>query len=91
MTRRNNEIWRNGLLVETVQFDVEWDDVRNERDMFLEATDLWMLADRYNQLTTEQQTELNNYRQTLRDIPASHATANEAYDAIPNEPTWMIG
>ena len=90
MTRRNTEVWKNGLLVEQTTFDVEWDDVRNERDMFLEQSDRWMLADRYNQLTAEQQTEITTYRQTLRDIPASHPTPNEAYDAIPDEPAWMV-
>lgn len=88
MTRRNEEIWRDGVLVQTKTFDVTWEDVRNERDTYLEVTDLWMLSDRFNQLTLEQQSELTTYRQTLRDI-TTHDTPNEAYDAIPAAPIWI--
>tara|TARA_R110000824_G_scaffold44926_2_gene130345 strand:+ start:5600 stop:5866 length:267 start_codon:yes stop_codon:yes gene_type:complete len=87
MTRRNEEVWLDGVLVETKTFDVTWEDVRNERNTYLEVTDLWMLSDRFNQLTLAQQSELTTYRQTLRDI-TTHDTANEAYDAIPDPPTW---
>jgi hypothetical protein len=89
MTRRNNEIWRDGVLVEVVQFDVEWEQVREERDMFLKQSDGWMLPDRYEQLSSAQKTELTNYRQVLRDIPQNHSEANDAYDAIPDAPTWL--
>ena len=89
MTRRNNEIWRDGVLVEVVQFDVEWEQVREERDMFLKQSDGWMLPDRYEQLSSAQKTELTTYRQTLRDIPQNHSEANDAYDAIPDAPTWL--
>lgn len=89
MTRRNNEIWRDGVLVETIQFDVTWDMVRDERNMFLSHTDGWMLADRYEQLSSTQKTELTTYRQALRDIPQNHTEANDAYDAIPDVPSWL--
>jgi hypothetical protein len=47
-----------------------------------------MLADRYAQLTEEQQTELTIYRQALRDI-TDYATANLAGDNFPDAPSWM--
>ena len=54
--------------VTTTQFDYEWGDLLQERMMYLVKSDLWMLADRYAQLTEERQTELVEYRQALRDI-----------------------
>tara|TARA_R100000908_G_scaffold60523_1_gene37893 strand:+ start:239 stop:508 length:270 start_codon:yes stop_codon:yes gene_type:complete len=89
MTRRNNEIWREGVLVEIKQFDATWDMVRDERNMFLAESDAWMLPDRYEQLSSAQKTELTTYRQTLRDIPQNHTEANDAYDAIPDTPSWL--
>ena len=68
--------------------DWEWLEVRHIRDSYLEASDLWMLSDRYTQLTTEQQTELTTYRQELRDI-TEYATANEGFENLPSEPIWF--
>ena len=50
-----------------------WDDIREVRDMMLADSDLLMLPDRYAALTEAQQTELEAYRQELRDIPTSVA------------------
>lgn len=88
MTRRMNQIWRDGVVVETITFDVTWDEVRNERMQYLKQSDALMLVDRFNSLTSEQQNELTVYRQALRDV-TQQETANEAYDAIPDMPEWL--
>ena len=68
--------------------DWEWIEIRHIRDSYLEASDLWMLSDRYAQLTEERKTELTTYRQALRDI-TEYATANEGFENLPSEPTWF--
>ena len=67
--------------------DIEWDELRVFRDAWLKESDLWMLVDRYNTLSDEQQTELVEYRQALRDI-TDYETANDASDNFPTEPDW---
>lgn len=69
--------------------DLEWQDVLEPRQTWFILSDLWMLADRYAQLSEEQQTELVEYRQALRDI-TDYETANDAADNFPTEPEWMI-
>ena len=73
------------LTVESIE--VDWDLVRTYRDAWLKESDLWMLVDRYNTLSDEQQTELVEYRQALRDI-TDYETANDASDNFPTEPDW---
>jgi hypothetical protein len=65
-----------------------WGDILMTRETYFNLSDLWMLADRYAQLTEEQQTELTIYRQALRDI-TDYATANLAGDNFPDAPSWM--
>ena len=60
--------------------------IRQIRQPLLEETDLWMVVDRYNSLSSERQTELTNYRQVLRDAPASADPFNPTF---PTKPTWM--
>ena len=78
----------NGNVTVEMQ-DIEWDELRTFRDAWLKESDLWMLADRYSQLTDEQQTDLTIYRQALRDLP-DYDTANDAADAFPTPLEWMI-
>ena len=74
--------------VTTTQFDYNWGDLLQERLVFLIESDLWMLADRYAQLSEEQQTELIEYRQALRDI-TDYEEVNDAADNFPTRPVWM--
>jgi|TARA_B110001454_G_C12611084_1_gene388715 hypothetical protein len=75
------------LTVESIE--VDWDLVRTYRDAWLKESDLWMLVDRYNTLSEEQQIELIEYRQALRELP-DYETANDAADNFPTELEWMI-
>ena len=56
----------------------------------VEKTDTWYLSDRWAQLTSDQQTALNTFRQTLRDLPQNHNNANDAFDNFPDPEDWMV-
>lgn len=75
--------------VTTESIDVSWELVRAYRDAYLSKSDLWVLLDRYNTLTEAQQTELNTYRQALRELPSNYTEANDAADNFPNPPDWL--
>ena len=76
--------------------DFDWNTILMARITQLEITDIWMLTDRYNSLTSEQQTELTTYRQALRDITdyldedEEMNGANNAADNFPTLPDWMV-
>ena len=69
-------------------FDVEWVDVRASRDACLTTSDLWMLPDRYETLTTAQKAALTTYRAELRDLPTK-ADPNTAVDEWPEKPDFV--
>ena len=96
---RNVTVFTGTDITSQYQQDVTWVDVRSERDEMLRMSDLWMLADRYAALSGAEQTELTDYRQLLRDLPATYydATdedtegANDAADNFPVAPSWIWG
>ena len=63
------------VLVEVIEYDITWDELRVKRDAELVRTDPWALTDR----TMSQ--EQFDYREFLRDLPGDHDSANEAADA----------
>lgn len=78
-------------LVETRIRDIEYDEVKKVRKMWLLESDIWVLQDRFNTLTPEQQTELLNFREELRQLPQNYPdSANEAADNFPPVPEWLI-
>ena len=91
-------IFDGDTLVETREITYTQDGVRMQRDSELLDSDLWMLADRYANLTEEQQTELIDYRQALRDITSYFDDddlqqilgANDAMQNFPIQPDWMV-
>ena len=85
--RTNTHHNANGSKTVTT-FDVEWDDVRASRDECLKTSDLWMLPDRYELLTTEQKSALTTYRSALRALPTK-ADANTAVDEWPQKPDFV--
>lgn len=90
MTRRNRiSIAADGTQT-TSTYDVDWETVRAERDGLLLSTDLWMLVDKYNSLTSEQQTAINTFRQNLRQLPQTYDNPNDAYDNMPVYQEWML-
>ena len=90
-------IFDGDTLIETREVHFTHSDVRGYRDAELIESDLWMLADRYAQLTDEQTTELLEYRQALRDITSyleddleERLGANDAMENFPTLPDWMV-
>ena len=63
-----------------VPYDVSWETFRESRNLALLATDVHMLVDKYNALTTEQQASITTFRQWLRNAPENYETANDAVD-----------
>tara|TARA_Y100000592_G_scaffold100393_1_gene180275 strand:- start:199 stop:492 length:294 start_codon:yes stop_codon:yes gene_type:complete len=86
---------QEGTVIETGQIDIQWATILAARMTQLELSDIWMLTDRYNTLTSEQQTELTTYRQALRDITnyldegEEMDGANNAADNFPSPPSWL--
>ena len=73
---------------ETIEFDMDWSEIRSLRDGWLMDSDVWMLADRYATLTPSQQTELTAYREALRDLPTSVADAADCL--FPDKPSFIV-
>jgi hypothetical protein len=69
---------------------MEWDELRGIRQGLMKKMDIYQLAIVYEALTTAQQTELQQYRQDLLDLPQDYETPQEAYDNIPAKPDWMV-
>jgi len=63
------------VLVEVIEFDTTWDELRALRDRELVRTDHWAMSDR-----TMSQEQID-YRQFLRDLPEDNDSANDAADA----------
>jgi len=78
----------NNGVSEPIEFT--WDMIRQDRQFLLQASDLWVLVDRYSTLTSDQQTELTNYRKALRDLTSDYSTANEAAENFPDAPSWLL-
>jgi hypothetical protein len=51
----------------------EWANMRQLRDNLLKETDIFLIPDRFAELTEEQQAALVEYRQKLRDIPQNYS------------------
>lgn len=77
----------NGTRTESME-DISWEEVRGHRNAWLLFTDIYALNDLHNNLTAQQQTEINTFRQALRDA-TNYATANDACDNFPTPPTWL--
>jgi len=67
-------------IIDQGEFDVSWEEIRDQRDKELEDTDWRAVKDR----TMSQ--AWKDYRTALRDLPQDHDTANDAADAWPVAP-----
>ena len=79
-----------GVKTTSIKNDITWEDVRVYRISLFAQTDIWMLADRWASLTAEQQTEMSEYRQALRDITDGEGTAWDAAHNCPDMPSWAV-
>ena len=69
---------------------MEWDELRGIRQGLMKEIDVHQLSIVYDNLTDEQKTELQQYRQDLLNLPQNYDTPQEAYDNIPDKPEWMV-
>jgi len=67
-------------IIDSGEYEVEWEDVRRERDSALARSDWRALKD------VVLPNAWKEYRQALRDLPQVHDTANEAADNWPVMP-----
>ena len=75
MNLRTRIIYDGDTIVETIQKDITWSILRDERDRELDRTDWRAVKDR----TMSQ--AWKDYRLFLRDLPQNFESANDAADA----------
>jgi len=68
------------VLIDEGSFEVDWKQVRSERDQALKESD-WRAGK-----DVVLSTAYRDYRQALRDLPQNHDEANDAADAWPVKP-----
>ena len=74
---------------EKQEVELTWDRIREERMSHLRQTDKYMMTD--YPLTEEQSEELLQYRSTLRDLPETYDTPEEAAENYPPLPSFVVG
>jgi len=80
MMNRRILIYDGDEVLEDSERDVDWQEIRNARDLELAATDWRAVKDR----TMSQ--AWKDYRQALRDLPQVHDESNDAADHWPEAP-----
>lgn len=66
-------LYENGqFLPKPRNIEAEWNQIRVRRDKLLSESDVYVLSDRWELMTSEQQTVWSAYRQELRDIPQTY-------------------
>ena len=65
----------------------KWNRIRAKRNQLLQETDIYMLVDKFETLTAEQQAELKAYRQALRDLPQTYSNPDDV--VFPAKPSWL--
>jgi len=86
---RNREIWGAEGLIESSLDDVTWDQVKGIRLEWLDRTDRFYVADRWDLLSSTSKGQLNSFRTALRDI-TEHPDANTAADNMPDAEEWFM-
>ena len=71
---------------ESERNSLTWSALRAQRDIELARSDVYMLVDNFDRLTGEQQGEINQYRQALRDLPGN--TIDPENPVWPPKPVW---
>ena len=80
MNRNHTVVDHRGEVISSSMVEVDWIQVRRERDSALKESDWRAVKDRVLP------TAWKDYRQALRDLPQDHAEANDAADAFPTPP-----
>ena len=80
MNRNHTVIDHRGEVISSSMVEVDWIQVRRERDAALKDSD-WRAGK-----DVVLSTAWRDFRQALRDLPQDHAEANDAADAWPTPP-----
>lgn len=81
MVSRRKIIFEGKKIISDTLVDRNWDYVRHHRNKWLKSTDKYMqMSDRFSE---ETMAEILAYRQTLRDLPQTYESANDACDNFP--------
>jgi len=72
-----------GELQKTIEVDMPMDDIKHERGKYLFLTDELLIPDRFEQLTSTQQSELKTLRQAWRDMPQNYTEENAVFPTVP--------
>ena len=75
MIDRSEQIYHGKELISESFRDVEWDEVRERRNLILKESDWRFMSDQ------SPSDEWITYRVFLRDLPQNHDNANDAADA----------
>lgn len=59
------------------ELEMQWYQVKSNRDELLKNSDILVLIDRWEPLSTERKEEIRTYRQALRDIPQAFQNPTE--------------
>jgi len=84
---RRRIVYNGTEIISDTTIDETWDNLRTIRDMELERTDIWVTtSDRW---ADDEMATLLQYRQTLRDLPATYPNPNDAADNWPSRPEFL--
>jgi len=86
---RRREVWGAEGLIESSLDEVTWDQVKGIRLEWLDRTDRFYVADRWDLLSSTRKGQLNSFRSALRDI-TQHPDANTAADNMPDAQEWFM-
>jgi len=75
-----------GVFQESFETNMPMDDIKNERGLYLHITDELLIPDRFEQLTSTQQSELKTIRQAWRDMPQNYTEEDAVFPTVPQ---WL--
>lgn len=88
MVKIKTQYFKDGSVVSEVENDLPMLEAREQREFNLTVTDILVIPDRFEQLSSSEQTELKAIRQKWRDIPQD-ANNQDANIVFPTIPSWL--
>ena len=88
MVKIKNQTFKDGSVVETTESFLPLKEVKKQRKFNLSQTDILMISDIFETLSSDEQTELKSLRKKWRDIP-NDANQDEEKCEFPTVPTWL--
>ena len=88
MVKIKTQYFKDGSVVSEVENDLPMLEAREQREFNLTVPDILVIPDRFEQLSSSEQTELKAIRQKWRDIPQD-ANNQDANIVFPTIPSWL--